>query len=1119
MKPTSSKRRGARRTGLPRAWALLLAAGLAAAGLPAVATAAPAAPGQDPGPVVERKVAQDLAGKGRSTFWVYFKDKADLTAAARIKDRARQGREVRSRLVKTATTSQAGLIDVLHKAGANRSARTEAYSYTPYWLANTVQVNGDSALLAEIEKLPGVERVTADRTYALPKLTTASAEPAVEDVEWGVDRIGAPKVWDEYGAAGQGIVVGSIDSGAQFDHPALVKQYRGNNGDGTFTHDYNWYDPGRVCGIIERIPCDNVGHGTHTIGTMVGDDGPGNHVGVAPEAQWISAKGCEVSSCSQRSLLAAGQFMLAPTDVNGKNPRPELRPHVVNNSWGSADAEADPWFKDTVTAWVAAGIFPVFSNGNEGPSCATDGNPGNLKESYGVGAFDPDGNVASFSSRGPSAFGDDLIKPNVSAPGVAIRSTYPGGKYAVGSGTSMAAPHVAGAIALLWSAAPSIARDVDETRRLLDETAVDVDDVSCGGTAGNNNVYGQGRLDAYAAVTKAPRGATGTVTGVVTDAENGEPLADVTVGLRDGEGHPVGLARTTGADGRYTMPASVSSYSLSASAPAYDTRTTAVEVSEGNTTTADVALTARKGKVLDMAVDRTSFGTVPIGTTGGPVTVTLTSNGSRPVTVWSVTDHDHAFVHEAGTCGFAPFTLARKEHCTVEISFRPTAKGDQQGTVSLRDTATYERRNVTVSGTGAVVPARTDTLRMNGTERNMDAAVADPEGRYAYFGTSNAMDPLPGHIAKVDLKTFKRVGTASVGIGQKLLQAAVMDPAGKYAYFAVAANPGRVVRIDLASFTMDKILVLDKGEDNLRSAVIDPAGKYAYFGTGTNPGRVVKVDLETFTRVGAVTLGAGEEYLSSGVIDPAGAFAYFGTLTYPQGHVVKIDLATMKETGSLALPEGQSYLRSAVMDPGGAYAYFGTGEGSGSGKVARVDLSSFEHAGTISPSGGGAFFSAVIDPAGRYASFATLSVPGRVVNIDLERFEGDGFTTLGTGEDALISGVVDARGDYSYFGTMTGPGQVVKVRTGARYEMKAVGSRWLGLRSAALTWNGATTEKVEVVRDGKVVATVPNTGRYTDRIAGRGRPSYTYRLCDVGTRHCSTEAEVDFTGPGTQAVG
>ncbi|WP_327707625.1 S8 family serine peptidase [Streptomyces sp. NBC_00464] len=1119
MKSPSRKRTGARRTTVPRAWALLLAAGLAAAGLPAMATAAPPPPSQGPGPSVERKVTQDLADEGTSTFWVYFKDRADLAGAARIKDRARQGREVRNRLLETARTSQAGLIDVLKDADANRSDGGHAYKYTSFWLANTVEVTGDSALLKRITELPGVDRVAADRTYALPKISATAAEPAVDDVEWGVDRIGAPKVWEEFGAAGEGIVVGSIDSGAQFDHPALVKQYRGNNGDGTFTHDYNWFDAARVCGVIERVPCDNVGHGTHTIGTMVGDDGPGNHVGVAPKAKWISAKGCEFSSCTQKSLLASGQFMLAPTDVYGKNPRPELRPHIINNSWGSADVGNDPWFQQTVKAWVAAGIFPVFSNGNEGPTCGTDANPANMPESYGVGAFDPDGNAASFSSRGPSAFDDDMVKPNVSAPGVAVRSTYPGGKYAVASGTSMAAPHVAGAIALLWSAAPSVARDIDETRRLLDGTAVDVADVSCGGTTENNNVYGQGRLDAYAAVAKAPRGATGSVTGVVTDEGDGKPLADVTVGLRDAEGHPVGLVRTTDADGRYSMPASVGGYTLSASAPAYDTKTAAVDVVEGSTATADLALPARPGKVLDMAVDRTSFGTVPIGTTGGPVTVTLTSNGSRPVTVWSVTDHDGAFVHEAGTCGFAPFTLDRKEHCTVEISFRPTAKGDQQGTISLLDSATYKRRKVTVSGTGAVIPARTDALRMRGVERNMDTAVIDPEGRYAYFGTSNAQDPLPGYIAKVDLLTFKRVGTLSVGIGQKLMQAAVMDPAGKYAYFAVAATPGRVVRIDLATFTMDKILALGTGEDNLRSAVIDPTGRYAYFGTGTNPGRVVKVDLESFTRVDAVTLPAGEDFLSSGVIDSRGAFAYFGTLTYPQGRVVKIDLAAMKETGSIALPQGQAYLRSAVIDPADRYAYFGTGEGSGGGKVARVDLASFEHAGTISPPGGGPFFSAVIDPAGRYASFGTLSLPGRVVKVDLERFEGDGYTILDTGDDALISGVIDPRGDYAYFGTMSLPGEVVKVRTGARYEMKASGSLRRGVHSAALTWDGATTDKVEVVRDGKVVATVPNTGRYTDRIAVRGRPTYTYRLCDVGIPRCSTDVEVDFTEPAHPAAG
>ena len=1096
--------RGPRRGALPRTWAILLAAGLAATGLQAAlptATAAAPAAEHDSGPSVERRVLNDLSDGGSSTFWVYLKDRVDLTGAAEIRDRGRQGREVRNRLKETARTSQAGLIGALHRADA---------PYTSYWIANTVKVTGNSSLLKRITALPDVDRVTADRTYELPEPTEADAEPTVEGVEWGVDRIGAPKAWHDFGATGKGIVVGSIDSGVQFDHPALVKQYRGNNGDGTFTHNYNWYDPARVCGVIERIPCDNIGHGTHTVGTMVGDGGTGNHVGAAPEAKWIASKGCEIRSCSQSSLLASGQFMLAPTDVYGKNPRPELRPHVINNSWGSSDVGADPWFKQTVQAWVAAGIFPVFSNGNEGPTCGSDANPANLPESYGVGAFGVDGSVASFSSRGPSESGDEVIKPNVSAPGVAVRSTWPGGTYAAASGTSMAAPHVAGAIAMLWSAAPAVVRDIDETRRLLDGTAVDVEDLSCGGTGTNNNVYGQGRLDAYAAVEKAPRGVTGVLAGAVTDAVSGEPVAGATVTLGGSSG-AVGLPRTTGEDGRYTMPASVGDYTVSVSAPAYATKTAAASVTEGNTTTADVALVAREGKQLDVVADRTSFATVPIGTTGGPVTVTLTSTGSDPVKVKTITDHDGAFVSEPGTCGPPPFKLARKEHCTIGITFRPTAKGAQEGTITLNGDAADAPHRVTVGGSGTSIPARTDTLRMRSVEKNMGTALVDPEGRYGYFATTNQQDTLPGHVVKVDLKTFKRVGTVSVGIGQKVLQAGVMDPKGTYAYYGIATSPGRVVRINLETFTLDKILALPSAEGNIRSALMDPAGRYAYFGTGTNPGRVVKVDLETFTRVDAVTLGAGENFLDAAVIDSKGAFGYFGTVTSPQGRVVKIDLAAMKETASITLPAGEGPLRSAVIAPDDGAAYFGTGEGS-SGKVVRIDLASFARDGAINVSGGGAFFSAVMDPSGRFASFGTLSLPGRVVNIDLKRFEGAGYVTLDKDEDALISGVIDARGDYAYFGTQSGPGRVVKVRVGARYEMAATGHMENGVHATSLTWNGASTAEVEVVRNGDVVATVANTGRYTDTIGVRERPTYAYRLCDVGTQHCSNEVKVDFTG-------
>ncbi|WP_185992787.1 S8 family serine peptidase [Streptomyces sp. 130] len=1083
-----------------RAWGLLLAAGLAAAGLPA-ATTAQAAPASDTAASVERALTDDLADGGSSTFWVYLRDEADLKGAAEIKDRSRQGREVHSRLREAARTSQSALIGMLRDAGA---------SYTPFWIADTVEVKGDAKLLKRITALPEVDRVTGDRTYGLPEMKAAQDEPTVDDVEWGVDRIGAPRVWKDYQATGEGIVVGSIDSGVQYDHPALVKRYRGNNGDGTFTHDYNWYDPTISCGIVVSTPCDNVGHGTHTVGTMTGDGGTGNHVGVAPGAEWIAAKGCAGSTCSQRDLLAAGQYMLAPTDARGKNPRPDLRPHVVNNSWGSAAAGDDPWFEQTVQAWVAAGIFPVFSNGNEGPDCGTDGNPGNLRESYGVGAFDADGTVASFSSRGPSEFDDGLVKPDVSAPGVAVRSTYPGGKYAVGSGTSMAAPHVAGAIALLWSAAPAVARDIDATRRLLDETAVDVPDVSCGGTAGDNNVYGQGRLDVRAAVEKAPRGTTGTLSGTVTDAATGEPVEGVTVQLT-AAGDPVGLPATTDAEGRYTTLATVGDYTVTTSSPAYTAVKTEVTITESATATADIRLPARPGKVLSVTPDDADFGAVPVGTTGGPVAVTLTSLGSKPVTVVRVTDHDGAFVAGPGTCGEAPFRLKRKETCTLDLTFRPTEKTAQDGRITLLDDAKGLVHTVRVHGSGTAIPARTAALGTSVLQRDLHAAAIDPQGRYAYFGTDNPWDPLPGYITKVDLKTFRTVGTLSVGIGQKSLQDAVIDPAGRYAYFAVAATPGRVVRVDLATFTLDKILLLGPDEGNLRSALMDPAGKYAYFGTGTDPGRLVKVDLATFTRAGAVTLGAGDDFLDAGVIDSKGEFAYFGTVTSPQGRVVKIDLAAMKEAGSLVLPSGEGPLRSAVIAPDDSYAYFGTGEGA-RGKIVRVDLKTFARAGAIAPSGGGAFFSAVMDPGGRFAAFGTLELPGHVVTVDLERFESTGYVVLAEKEDGPISGVIDPQGAYAYFGTKTAPGRVVKVRVGARFELAAEAGPGRLPRTASLTWNGATTEKVRVFRNGRVVATVPNTGRFTDLITGRRLPSYTYKLCDTATDRCSAEAKVAFGG-------
>ena len=175
-------------------------------------------------------------------------------------------------------------------------------------------------------------------------------------------------MWSTFGDRGEGVVVANIDTGVAYTHPALVNQYRGNLGGGVFDHNYNWYDPSHVCGNPSLAPCDNNDHGTHTMGTMVGDDGAGNQIGVAPGASWIAAKGCETSSCSDDALLMSGQWVLAPTDLQGNNPRADLRPNIVNNSWGNSDG-SNLFYQATVQAWVASGIFPAFSNGNSGSSC------------------------------------------------------------------------------------------------------------------------------------------------------------------------------------------------------------------------------------------------------------------------------------------------------------------------------------------------------------------------------------------------------------------------------------------------------------------------------------------------------------------------------------------------------------------------------------------------------------------------------------------------------------------------------------------------------------------------------------------------------------------------------
>jgi hypothetical protein len=425
---------------------------------------------------------------GRATFWVLFRDKADLSAAPAISGWTARGQFVVDRLQATASSSQAGVLALLGARGVEHQS---------FHIVNTIRVvNGDAALADTLASRPEVSRLVASQTLHIPRPTPGAGGRPTAPVEWNIQNIRADDVWSTFNVRGRGIVVANIDTGVQFDHPAVSRQYRGKRPAGT-NHNYNWWDPSNIC--AGDVPCDNIDHGTHTMGTMVGDDGGANQIGVAPRAKWIAAKGCETNSCSDFALLSSAEWILAPTRLDGSNPKPNLRPHVVNNSWGGSGG--DPWYMESVDAWVASGIFPAFAIGNAGSGCDTSISPGDYAQSYGAGAYDISNNIAFFSSRGPSDFGN-IIKPNVSAPGVNVRSSVPVNGYDFFDGTSMASPHVAGTVALMWSAAPDISRDIDATRGFLDSTAVDTSG-GCGGDVTNNNTYGQGRLDAFAAVDAA----------------------------------------------------------------------------------------------------------------------------------------------------------------------------------------------------------------------------------------------------------------------------------------------------------------------------------------------------------------------------------------------------------------------------------------------------------------------------------------------------------------------------------------------------------------------------------------------------------------------------------------
>lgn len=441
-----------------------------------------------PGPKIEPQLLESMRITGQGGFFIRFRDKAefnDINTASM--DWRERGRFVHQRLKDTASASQVGARRLLDAAGQG---------YQSFVVDNSIYVeHSDLATLEALATLPEVLAITEPRTFYLvpPIIDEASAPAANGALAWGISDTHADEFWTTFSKQGEGIIVANIDTGVQWNHPALDQAFKCGTEP---TNPACWRDPSNICGTAGA--CDNNGHGTHTMGTMVGDDDAtlDYRVGMAPGAKWIACKGCESNSCSEFALNDCADWILAP-DGNTDN-----RPHVVNNSWGGGSDDA--WYQAKVNAWRAAGIFPAFSAGNSGSGCGTLGSPGDYQASFASAAHDVSGAIASFSSRGPSnAFGDTpYTKPNISAPGVSICSALPGSTWTCGySGTSMASPHTAGAVALLWSCNPGLRGEVDQTFQILQGDADTPHAGNCDAPSDNdgNYTYGYGYLNVLAA--------------------------------------------------------------------------------------------------------------------------------------------------------------------------------------------------------------------------------------------------------------------------------------------------------------------------------------------------------------------------------------------------------------------------------------------------------------------------------------------------------------------------------------------------------------------------------------------------------------------------------------------
>jgi subtilisin family serine protease len=456
-------------------------------------------------------VIEHTANGQQAEFFVVLADQADLSGAAALRTKAEKGRYVHDALWNKSQASQRPILQWLRERGIEHRS---------FYIVNAILVKGGREIAEALASRSDVARIEGNPHIrnALPQPDATVEAPSQpqkpETIEPGISYTHAPDVW-ALGFRGQGITVAGADTGQRWTHNALKPHYRGWDGQNA-DHNYNWHDSihdstGNPCGNDSPFPCDDNGHGTHTIGTAIGDDGMGNQIGMAPGARWIGCRNMDQGNGTPARYLECMEWFLAPYPIDGGQGDPLRAPDITNNSWTCPPSEgcSVATLQAAVEAQAAAGIMMVVNAGSQGPACSTVQDPPAIyAAAYSVGALNTGtDNVASFSSRGPVIIdGSNRIKPDISAPGTGTRSSYntSDNAYVSLSGTSMATPHIAGAMALLWCARPELRHNISGSRTVLNEAAFFLAYKQCGTPGPPNNVTGWGRVDILAAASPTP---------------------------------------------------------------------------------------------------------------------------------------------------------------------------------------------------------------------------------------------------------------------------------------------------------------------------------------------------------------------------------------------------------------------------------------------------------------------------------------------------------------------------------------------------------------------------------------------------------------------------------------